>query len=235
MRQPLAIIGGFARRMERKFDSCELADIESQKQYCRFMISEVERLEKILVSLIDFTKRESLRLEKSDPNEIIRNVLDVYRDKIKDKGLQLETKIGDEVGEIFLDHDRFEQVVRNLISNAVEASPAGNVIQIETGVSIPSGKAHETGGLEADTYFEMKIRNSGPVIPPEAMQKVFNPFYTTKQHGTGLGLTVSKKIVEDHLGSISVKSDKTGTIFTIWLPLIDSYEERGRMGFCYLG
>lgn len=220
LRQPLAIIGGFARRMERKFDSRELTDIESQRQYCRFMISEVERLERILVNLIDFTKRESLQLEKSDPNAIIRNVLTVYRDKMSEKGIQLETRIGDEVGEIFLDHDRFEQVVRNLISNAVEASPEGRVIQIETGVSIPSGKAHDTGGLEAETYFEMKIRNFGKTIQAQDLKKIFSPFYTTKDFGTGIGLTLAKRIVEDHKGSISVKSDQDGTVFTVWLPIV---------------
>ncbi len=77
----------------------------------------------------------------------------------------------------------------------------------------------------------MKIRNQGPVIPGEALQKVFNPFFTTKQHGTGLGLTVTKKIVEDHVGSISVRSDDDGTLFTIWLPLNETY---GRNGFCLL-
>ncbi len=219
LRQPLAIIGGFARRIDRKFDSCEPVDIDSQRQYCRFMISEVERLERILVSLIDFTKRESLRLEKSDPNAIIRNVLTVYQDKMDEKGIKAEAKIGEEMGEIFLDQDRFEQVVRNLISNSIEASPEGGLIQIETGVSIPSGKAHETGELEAETYFEMKIRNFGKTILPEDLHKIFSPFFTTKNYGTGIGLTLAKRIVEDHKGSISVKSDSNGTVFTVWLPV----------------
>ncbi len=70
----------------------------------------------------------------------------------------------------------------------------------------------------------MKIRNTGPVIPDEVLQNIFNPFYTTKQHGVGLGLVVSKKIVEDHSGSISVKSDTEGTVFTVWLPLTQKEE-----------
>jgi len=70
----------------------------------------------------------------------------------------------------------------------------------------------------------MKIRNSGLVIPDDVLQNIFNPFYTTKQHGTGLGLVVSKKIVEDHSGSISVKSDTEGTVFTVWLPLTQREE-----------
>ena len=93
------------------------------------------------------------------------------------------------------------------------------MVEVETGASIPSDKALKTGELESEVYFEMKVRNDGPRVPSEELQQIFNPFYTTKEHGTGLGLTVSRKIVEDHSGSISVKSDKEGTSFTVWLPL----------------
>jgi signal transduction histidine kinase len=89
---------------------------------------------------------------------------------------------------------------------------------IETGFSIPSDKAQETGGLESETYFEMKIKNYGKVIPADELQKIFSPFFTTKDYGTGIGLTLAKKIVEDHNGSISVKSDEDGTVFTLWIP-----------------
>jgi PAS domain S-box-containing protein len=235
LRQPLAIVGGFARRMARHFDSGESLDIERQKQYASIIVMEIQRLEKILDRLIEFTKRDRLKLQTMNPHDLIEYILGIIESRIKDKQLFLDVQMGPEIGEIPLDPGRFQQLVLNLVSNAIEASPVGGVIEIRTGVSIPSEKALKAGSLESAGFFELKIRNSGPVIPPEAMQKVFNPFYTTKQHGTGLGLTVSKKIVEDHLGSISVKSDKAGTIFTIWLPLIDSYEERGKIGFCYLG
>jgi PAS domain S-box-containing protein len=219
LRQPLAIIGGFARRMARKLDSDVVVSVNEQRESCRVMISEIRRLEKILDSLIDFTKRGSLNLKTGDPNDIIESVLRVYQSTIEEKGIRLETSLGREVGEILLDANRFEQVVRNLISNAIEASSSGQVISIETGVSIPSGKAHETGGLQSETYFEMKIHNLGQVIPPERLDKIFSPFFTTKAYGAGIGLTISKKIVEDHGGLISAKSDEEGTVFTVWLPI----------------
>ena len=219
LRQPLAIIGGFARRMARKLDSDVAATAAEQRESCRIMISEIQRLEKILDSLIDFTRRGNLNLKKGDPNDIIENVLRVYEATIRDKSIILETSLGSEVGEILLDSGRFEQVVRNLVSNAIEASSLGQVIKIETGVSIPSGKAYETGGLQSETYFEMKIRNFGQTIPPERLDMIFSPFFTTKAYGAGIGLTISKKIVEDHGGSISAKSDQEGTVFTVWLPV----------------
>ncbi|MGO9568624.1 MAG: ATP-binding protein [Desulfomonilaceae bacterium] len=219
LRQPLAIIGGFARRMARKLDSDVAVTAAEQKEACRVMISEIQRLEKILDTLIDFTRRGSLNLKKGDPNDIIESVLRAYQGTIKDKGIELVTSLGREVGEILLDANRFEQVVRNLVSNAIEASLPGQVINIETGVSIPSGKAYEAGGLQSETYFEMKIRNLGQAIPPERLDKIFSPFFTTKAYGAGIGLTISKKIVEDHGGSISAKSDEEGTVFTVWLPI----------------
>lgn len=218
LRQPLAIVGGFARRIAKQLNTQERPDIPRQKQYVGIIITEIERLEKILDRLIDFTERGHVRLQKMNPNDLIEYILDIAAGKMTEKRIELSSKLGPEIGEVPLDPGRFQQLVLNLVSNAIEASPEGGVIEVETGASIPSDKALRTGDLKADIYFEMKIRNSGPAIPPEELEQIFNPFFTTKEQGTGLGLPVSKKIVEDHCGSISVKSDDNGTVFTIWLP-----------------
>ncbi|MBI4963973.1 MAG: PAS domain S-box protein [Desulfomonile tiedjei] len=222
LRQPLAIVGGFARRMARQFESGQFPDVEKQKQYTEIIITEIQRLERILDGLIDFTKRNYIHLQKMDPNELIEYILGITEGRARERGLDLRVSLGPEIGEIPLDPGRFQQLVLNLLSNAIEASPSGGAIELETGVSIPSDKALKAGELASAGYFEMKIRNTGPLIPFEAIQKIFNPFYTTKQQGTGLGLTVTKKIVEDHCGSISVRSDLDGTVFTIWLPLTET-------------
>lgn len=217
LRQPLAIIGGFARRMIKQFDSTRPCDA-SQRESCRIIVSEIQRLEKILGGLIDFTRRKSLRLEKVAPNDTIEHVLNVHECKLKDKSLNLETSLSSDIGAIYLDRDRFEHLVRNLVANAIEASPARETIRIRTFLSVPSEKTLQTGELESKEYFEMRIENHGPVIPPEYLQKIFSPFFTTKDVGEGIGLTVIKRIVEDHNGSISVKSNEGGTVFTVWLP-----------------
>lgn len=221
LRQPLAIVGGFARRLERHLESGQEPDMDRQKQYLGIIITEIQRLEKILDRLIDFTKRTTITKRNVDPNDLIEYVVGIIQARITEKSLEIEMSLGREISGIPLDPGRFQQLVLNLMSNAIEASPQGGTILVSTGVSIPSDKALKAGQFGGPGFFEMKIRNNGPVIPPEALQNVFNPFFTTKQHGTGLGLTVCKKIVEDHSGSISVKSDGNGTIFTIWLPLTD--------------
>lgn len=229
LRQPLAIIGGFARRMDRQLESKEL-NIERHRQYSNVIVNEISRLEKILDRLVDFTARDEVRLEHVNPNELIEYIIHITEGRAREKRISIDTSLGGETGDIPLDPGRFQQLVLNLVCNAIEASPYESVIRVETGVSLPSEKALASGNLESEGYFEMKIHNEGPRIPEEALQKVFNPFFTTKEHGTGLGLTVTKKIVEDHTGSISVKSGTGGTTFTVWLPLTKA--DNGGTGFC---
>ena len=158
-------------------------------------------------------------MQRIDPNLLIEYILGVTDGRLKEKRLLVRKNLGSELGEIPVDPGRIQQLILNLVSNAIDASPEGGVIELETGATIPIDRALKTGELKSEVFFEMKIRNNGPTIPPEVLEQIFNPFFTTKKNGTGLGLTVSRKIVEDHSGSISVKSDNQGTSFTIWLPM----------------
>jgi PAS domain S-box-containing protein len=219
LRQPLAIIGGFARRMDKQLRDAARIDADRQKECFRIMIGEVQRLEKILGALIDFTRREAVQLETVDPNNLIQEMLRVHQGRFNEKKLQIETHFGERIGKVSVDPNRFQHLLRNLLSNAIEASPESGVIRIDTGIFTPSDKTQRTGELSSREYFELKIGNSGRMIPSEEIQNLFDPFYTTKEYGVGIGLTLCKKIVEEHDGSISAKSDEEGTVFTVWLPL----------------
>jgi PAS domain S-box-containing protein len=225
LRQPLAIIGGFVRRMLK---DCAAGKIEvvCQAEGLEIIVKEVLRLEKILGRLIDFTKHESISLQSVDPNELVDYVVRINQWRIKEKNLRVELDLGEEIGELLLDSDKFQEVVRNLLSNAMEVSPPGERILISTGVSIPSEKALQTGELSSATYFELRIHNMGTPILPDALEKIFDPFFTTKETGTGLGLTLSKKIIEEHRGSVSVTSDDSGTLVTVWLPMSQPMPDR---------
>jgi signal transduction histidine kinase len=217
LRQPLAIIGGFTRRMAkesaaRNHDTAEMEELN-------IIIKEIQRLERILGGLIDFTRRETLTFQNTSPNDLIEYVVKINRNRLQDKNLAVQLDLGTEVREIPLDTDRFQHVVRNLLANAIEAAPVGSTVRVCTGTAVPSERAHRTGELDADSYFEMKIENRGKSIPQDDVQRIFDPFYTTKDDGSGLGLTLVKKLVEDHRGSISLKSDDESTVFTIWLPM----------------
>ena len=219
LRQPLAIIGGFARRMVKQSSLTEESESISQREYLPTMIREIERLEKILDGLIDFTSHDSVQFKLVNPNDLIQNVLDINEPRIKEKDILLETKFGEEIGQVPLDAVRFQEAVRNLLSEAVTGSPRGGVIRVETDIFVPSEKAHKTGGLESEAYFEMIIHDSGKQIAPEDLEKIFDPFVRTTDYGTGIGLVLAKRIIEDHSGSISVKSNEQGTMFDVWIPL----------------
>lgn len=219
LRQPLAIIGGFARRMAKECEPCERVGAQTRRETFGIMIREVRRLEGILTGLIDFTQRRTVQLETTNPNDVIRYVLQINSERLHERSVKLEVSLGEDVGEIFCDRERFEQVVRNLLAHALEASTPGDLVRVQTALSCLSAKAQQTGNLESDTYFELKIYHRGKVVPEEDLRKLFNPFVTTRDYGTGIGLTIAKKIVEDHKGSISVNSEPEGTLFTVWLPL----------------
>ena len=171
LRQPLAIVGGFARRLAKSLEGEEFIDLDRQKQYVNIIISEIQRLERILDRLIEFTRKGNIRAQSINPNDLIEYIIAITESRIVEKKIQLNVNLGTEIGEIPLDPGRFQQLALNLVSNAIEASPEGGVIDLETGVSIPSDKALKIGSLDSGTFFEMKIRNSGPIIPPDVIQK----------------------------------------------------------------
>ena len=99
LRQPLAIVGGFARRMAKQMESSEELELHTQKQYVKIIVTEIERLERILERLIDFTKRGSVRLQKINPNELIRYILEITEARSKEKEVRVDARLGSEIGE----------------------------------------------------------------------------------------------------------------------------------------
>lgn len=231
LKQPLAVIGGFACRMRSKLDGKAPVDPKTQRECLDFILAETKRLETILNRLMDYNRKRSIQLEPVDPNAMINRIVNIFGEKINEKNLEVDLDLGVELGLIKLDGNRFEHVIRNLLTNAIEASRTKGRIRITTGVFIPSEKAGEIGSLEYDAYFELKIQNCGARIPEDAIAKIFDPFYTTKDHGAGVGLTLIKRIVEEHKGSISVKSDDDYTEFTVWIPIDvnDDLDKANRM------
>lgn len=225
LRQPLTIIGGFARRLKSVCAPCPKCEDFTKSpgdELFQIVIDEVKRLERILGGLIDFTKRDKLVIQPADPNSLIEYVLRINRNRIDEKNLHLALNIAQDVKSVPLDQTRFQHVVRNLIANAIEASPPSETIHVESTISEPSEEARRTGKLQSRIYYTLRVRNRGTPISREELEKIFNPFFTTKDYGTGLGLTLSRKIVEDHNGSISVTSDEEGTVFTVLIPMSET-------------
>jgi len=200
IKNPLMVIGGLAHQVERRL----AADAAAQEKL-RVIQKEVKRLENFLGELRDFTRPVHPRKEEIDLNQLVRDIEALMAEAALEKGIIVEDHLDPLLPFIEADPNQLEQVMVNLIKNALEASdPPGRIIM-------------STGSQDARVWFS--VQDTGKGMPPEVMEKIFHPFFTTKEKGTGLGLAVIHKIITDHHGTITVDSTTgKGSIFTIRLP-----------------
>lgn len=231
LRQPLTVIGGFARRMAKESATGRFDPVMNSDNF-QIIIKEVARLEKILGRLIDFTKHDPVSLRKVNPNKLIEYIVGINTWIIREKNLMVELDLEEDLGQLLLDPEKFEDMVRNLLASSLEASPPHEFVHISTRVTVPSEKAQRTGELESKSYFQLKIHNKGEPVCSTDLEKAFDPFVTTEGVRGAVGFALAKKSVEDHRGSISLTSDTTGTLVTVWLPMNPLHQERPRGDSC---
>ncbi len=220
IRNPLVTIGGYARQLKKQCEPdsqiFEASDIIAE---------EVERLERILANVLNFTKLPRPELALASIDEIIRDVYDQLKYEFERKQIQLEIHLQPDIPQFYFDPEKIKQVLLNLLRNSEQSMESGGVIGIE---AYASGKD-----------ICITVSDNGGGIPQDQLEMIFNPFYTTKEHGTGLGLAISQQIIHDHGGDILVYSEVgVGTVFKILLPLdtqpqtrADSVETLGEIVF----
>ena len=201
IRNPLVTIGGFARSILRASHQDDQI-----RQSTGIIVEEVSRLERILANIMDFSKPvESVKVA-SQINELLENTCSLMDPYFKNVHIKLTKKFNSMIPKIVIDPTQIKQVFLNLIKNAVESMSGGGTLTLETVVE--------------DEHIRINITDTGEGMTSEIMQNIFVPFFTTKVDGTGVGLAVSHKIVEDHQGYIKVKSSlQEGTTFSIFLPV----------------
>jgi signal transduction histidine kinase len=200
IRNPLVTIGGFARAILRDADPSSLCG-----QHSRIIVDEVTRLEKILANVMNFTKPTPPHRAEANVDEIIDATCSLLADQLKSKNVELvkDLHLGNE--KTFIDAAQMKQVFLNVIQNAVDSLEHHGRITIRTEAE--------------DARVRIDISDTGTGMSAEVQESIFLPFFTTKPDGTGLGLAVSRKIVEDHGGDIQVQSTLgAGTTFSIFLP-----------------
>jgi signal transduction histidine kinase len=201
IRNPLVSIGGFTRRLGRK-----LTDPEA-KRYLDIILSEVERLEGIIHDNLAYVKSVTPQFVRTDVNSLVNEVLVVYEDELRQRGIVLERQLAGGLPQLDIDPNQIKQVVVNLVTNAMEALGAGGMVLVRT---TALADTRETAVEVADT---------GPGVSAEVMQNLFNPYYTTKVRGTGLGLPIALRIVKAHRGNIVFRNrEQGGSLFTVTLP-----------------
>jgi len=200
MRNPLVAIGGFTRLVQERLTAD--ADIHGK---LNLVITATDRLESMVKDMLDFSRPLRLDLARGDMNETVRRSLLLLDKQAKDKRISTGTDLPAELVPFGFDAMRIEQIIVNLVSNAIEASPESDTVRI---------RVYQKG---KETFIEIVDHGTG--IPPENMEKIFTPFFTTKSRGTGLGLAIVAKIVQAHCGTVeALDNPGGGAIFRVTLP-----------------
>jgi PAS domain S-box-containing protein len=174
--------------------------------------NECTRLDQLLSDVLFFARPLELKMERIDLAELLQRILGRWKPRMELAQVQCHTSFAEETPKVDVDPRTFEQVIVNLISNALQAMPQGGSL------TFTLGPLATTQG----PMVELKIADTGPGIPPDVLARIFDPFFTTKKEGTGLGLAIARRILTAHKGVIDVESfPDAGTVFTIRVPAQD--------------
>jgi PAS domain S-box-containing protein len=207
IRNPLGGIASFANLLER-----DLATDDPSRRLVRKITEGVARLNRIVSSLLSYTRPLKLNTHSVDLLQTVEEAAAFFEIDLerKQQAVEIRRLFPDPPCICPVDTEQFHQVVLNLLLNATQAMPEGGTIDLEV------TQMSDTDG----DWVLVHVRDTGIGIDEELLQKLFTPFVTTKEDGTGLGLVTSRKIIEAHGGSISVESSPgDGTCFSIALPL----------------
>lgn len=183
----------------------DLAGDEQALGHVKRIRTELDYLSRVVNDFLDFARKRPLEKEKIDPAEMCEQLRELIEPELAARQLSLRVEIAPGSGNIFADRERLRSVLLNLLRNAVQASPDGGEVVLAL-----------SGG---DGEFVIEVGDSGAGIDEDKSERIFEPFFTGRQQGTGLGLSLVKKIVDAHGGEVSFKSEPgRGTTFSVSLP-----------------
>ena len=196
----------FGSKIETYSENVQLSQNEIN-EYTGIIIKEVDRLNRFIEQLLAFSKPTMEVAKRCDIHQLLESSLAICRPELELRATTVITQYGD-CPEVNVNEDGITQVLLNLFYNAIEAMDADGTLTIQTEYVSETGIVH------------VRVQDDGPGISPEDIPMLFDPFYTTKQKGTGLGLYISQKILAEHRGSIEVDANlEVGTAFVMSLPV----------------
>jgi len=203
IRNPLSSIKGFAQFFLKKNPPGS-----ADHQYSEVMIQEVERLDRVIANLLDYANPKEPAQEQTSLADIIHRSIALIADDAKTRKIDVTEKIEENIAPVKVDKDQITQVLLNIALNGLDAMNGGGKLAIRC--FMDDGKKSVI----------VEVEDTGHGIPEKELLRIFDPFYTTKKTGTGLGLAIAHRIVENHGGTVSVKSTGgSGTTFRIALPV----------------
>ncbi len=201
LRNPLVAIGGFARALHRA-----LPEGDANRQYAGIITEEVARLEQIIHDLLDFIRPKKILRKLVPLDELITDTARMYEGQMREHGISLDIACGAEGVRVRVNPSEIQQVLQNLLMNALQAMGSGGRIAVRTRL--------QPGCVRVE------VQDEGPGVPEDVKQKLFTPFFTTKPSGSGLGLAISNQIVKGHGGTLACQAvPGGGALFTFTVPL----------------
>jgi two-component system sensor histidine kinase AtoS len=204
IRNPLGIIKGAAGLLQK-----EVADRNAKSvELSSVILEEVDRLNEVINDFLEFARPRPPVFKSQKINELLRGTRQMVALQIDEQKIHIEEKLAPDLPSVMADEHQVHQLFLNLFLNALQATDAGDTIEIESSY------------LPEEGQIQVRFSDTGMGIPEKYRKKIFNPFFTTKEGGTGLGLAVVSKIVENHHGKIFLTCEEgKGTCFTLRFPV----------------
>jgi signal transduction histidine kinase len=219
VKNPLAGIEVMAGVLKR-----QLPESEDAQSILRDIIKEAKMANAIVLEVLDFVRPIRLQVERISLADVVRDAISMAESHIARGQVQLQVALPEDLAPIQGDPHQLRQLFTNLLINAFEALGGSGLVRIAA-KQLPAEEEPSAGAEAPVPMIQMEVTDSGPGIPADVMEKIFNPFFTTKPQGSGLGLAIVRKIVDAHDGRIDVSArPEGGTRFGVTLPVSGSHQ-----------
>jgi signal transduction histidine kinase len=220
IRNPLTSILIFSQLMSLHHD-----DPDVRAKFDRVVPRELERVQAVIEDMMELARSSTLHLEPTNLNEVLAQVLELYEGQATAQDIKISREFAPDLPFCMADRKRLHRCFSNIIANGIQAMATGGDLGVRTSL-VPVARFSDphaepaASGPPNGSAIRVVISDTGQGIPPDRLSRIFDPFYTTKDKGLGLGMAITHRIVEDHKGSIDVQSHvDLGTTFTIYLPV----------------
>lgn len=209
IKNPLGSIGIHIQLIQKALSKNQCLDEETAGQYLDVIMEEIERLNAIVVDFLFAVRPMDTRMKRGSINDVIEELVNFIRYEIEEQEIELKTELKRDLPKVDLDEKYMKQALINIVKNGMAAIGKGGTLTITT--------------RDDQGFVHIDIKDTGIGMSEEQMAKIFEPYYTTKEFGSGLGLTVVYKVIKEHGGEVTVNSrENQGTTFTLSIPIPDN-------------
>jgi len=223
VKNPLASIEVMAGVLKR-----QLAEHPDSQETLNDIIKEAKMANAIVVEVLEFVRPIQLQVDRVDIEEVLKDAITLAEGKRRRGAVSIQMELSPDVSDLLADAHQLRQLFSNLVANAFEALEGEGQVDIRTSL-VPGEEEPNGSGEYMAPQVVVEIKDSGPGIAPDDLERIFSPFFTTKPQGTGLGLAIVRKVIDAHDGRIdAVSAPGHGATFKVTLPVVPSATSLGR-------